>query len=102
MGIAMQKLTPNLQVLRVYEVPSHNTELRDDLRQFYISGNAYTDVSAGVLAYIDRCVPLALLDVLVDGADERFSFGHFTQEMEAAPDGHGRSPMTKHSYRPMA
>ena len=82
----MKKLTPHLQVLRVYEVPGHDTELREDLRQLYIRGNAYADVPGSVLAYIDRCIPVALLEVLVDGADDRFSLGHFTQEMESAPE----------------
>jgi len=57
-------------------------ELRIQLRQLYFPTYAYVDVSSAVLAYMERCIPLVLFDVIISDVDDQFSVDHFAQEME--------------------
>ncbi|MBX7135080.1 MAG: hypothetical protein K1X67_20635 [Fimbriimonadaceae bacterium] len=78
-------MEPAIELLGVYRVPGFDSEPRQSLQDFYLVGHAYSDTFTSVLDYIGRCIPLVLFDVVVSGADERFRFDHFTQEMEQAP-----------------
>jgi hypothetical protein len=74
-----------IDVLGVYRVPLMDAELRDALRQFYSPGNAFVALERTVTAYIARCVPLALFDLIIRGVDARFRVGDFMQEMPGKP-----------------
>jgi hypothetical protein len=73
---------PSIDVLAVYSVPFMDDELLGQLRRMYFPTNAYVDPPSSVLAYIERCIPLVLVDVVVANADERFTVDDFTQDME--------------------
>ena len=74
-----------IKVLGIYEVSLWHRELREDLRQYYFFGNAQSDTNNSVIEYVERCIPLVLFDLFIDGADEHFELANFTQEMTAAP-----------------
>lgn len=73
---------PSIQPIAVYEVPCNAAKLRGDIDAFYESENLMNMTES----YRARLIPLALIEVVVSGADERFDVGDFTQEMELADE----------------
>jgi hypothetical protein len=57
-------------------------ELRDELRQAIYPSNAHAEVPGAVAAYIERCIPLVLIDVVLADVNSRFNVSDFSQEME--------------------
>ena len=81
----MAELQPTLITLGVYRVPHMDSELRQQLHQYYFFGNAPRDRSRKVNEFIETCIPLVLVEVSLADLDERFSVADFTQEMPEAP-----------------
>ena len=48
-------------------------------------GQAISTYPVEVSTFVDRVIPLVLMDVTISDADERFDVGEFTQEMPSAP-----------------
>ena len=71
-----------IQPIAVYSVPVDAAPIRKELDSFYESEGLLAETAA----YRARLLPLALIEVEVSGADERFDVGDFTQEMEFAEE----------------
>ena len=63
-------------------MPVDAAPIRKELDSFYESEGLLAETAA----YRARLLPLALIEVEVSGADERFDVGDFTQEMEFAEE----------------
>jgi len=74
--------TPTIRALAVHEVPCDDAEWRKQIDSFYDSEGLLKETAA----YRARLIPIALIEVEVSGADERFDVGDFTQEMELADE----------------
>jgi hypothetical protein len=81
----MAECSASISVVSIYRIPSHENELREQLRKYYFFGNAARDTSHAVYTFIEGCVPLVLFEIILDNLDERFRMGDFTQEMPEAP-----------------
>lgn len=75
----------SINVVGIFRVPLDESELREQLRKYYFSGNAVRDTNSAVYTFVDTCIPLVLFEITVDNLDERFRIGDFTQEMPGAP-----------------
>ena len=75
-------MKPSVHPIAVYEVPCDAATWRKEIDGYYESENLLNETSA----YRARLIPLALIEVIVSGADERFDVGDFTQEMELASE----------------
>ena len=75
-------MKPLIQPIAVYAVPVDAAPIRKELDVFYESEGLLAETAA----YRARLIPLALIEVVVSGADERFDVGDFTQEMEFADE----------------
>ncbi len=81
----MSQTGPSLTVIGLYRVPLEDAELRNQLRKYYFVGNARNDLSSEVNRFIERCVPLVLVELELSQLDDRFRVDDFTQEMPATP-----------------
>lgn len=84
----MQPAQPAITVVGFYRLSMLDEELRAQLWRYYFGGNAVRDRSTRVQDFVRNCIPLVLLELLLDGLDERFSLADFTQEMPEAPRKH--------------
>ena len=75
-------MKPSIQPIAVYSVPVDEVPIRKEIDNFYESEGLLVETAA----YRARLLPLALIEVVVSGADERFDVGDFTQEMEFAEE----------------
>lgn len=73
---------PTVEVHGVYRVRLKEGELMASLRQFH-SSQRHTRTDPATVAFMDRCIPLALFDITLDNLDSRFQVGDFKQSMSS-------------------
>jgi len=76
-------MPPRAIVNGVYRVGCDESTLRAQLLEYY--GNAISTYPIEVSTFVERVIPLVLMDVTIADADERFDVGEFTQAMPSAP-----------------
>jgi hypothetical protein len=76
-------MLPTVVVNGVYRVRHEEGKFREQLLDYYCKG---VDMPPkDVIAFVDRVIPLVLMDISISGLDERFDVGEFTQAMPSAP-----------------
>lgn len=81
----MVESSASISAVNIYRVPLRESELREQLRQYYFFGNVARDTSQAVYTFIEGCIPLVLFEIILYNLDERFRMRDFTQEMPGAP-----------------
>jgi hypothetical protein len=72
---------PFIECLGVYTVPCNEAVWREDIDGYYRSLGLLSETHA----YRARLVAIALVEIVISGADSNFDVGQFRQSMEMAP-----------------
>jgi len=76
-------MSPRAVVNGVYRIGCDESALMAQLLDYY--GKALSTYPVEVSTFVERVIPVVLMDVTISDADERFNMAEFTQEMPSAP-----------------
>src|SRR6185503_12915833 len=77
------RMSPRAVVNGVYRIGCDESALMAQLLDYY--GKALSTYPVEVSTFVERVIPVVLMDVTISDADERFNMAEFTQEMPSAP-----------------